>query len=257
MSRIAKKAFYDSRDNLNLRTSLARYELVQQFVSGKLVLDAGCGARRGPWLLAQTAEKVIGVDYSVKAIDYVRRHFSKVNVEYKVMDCCNLGLSDNTFDTVVSLEVIEHIQDQKKYLSEMLRVLKPGGLYIGSTPNKKPPSLRRGQIFNPNHINELTIEEYRQLLSSYFTQVDIYGQSLKVDVVGKFEQVKRFAAKMDFLGLRYLVPIKTRDWVLGRVQAKIAPFTGAVSRDDITEADFEISKFNFKNSTNLIAVCTK
>jgi len=116
---------------------------------------------------------------------------------------------------------------------------------------------RQGLIINPNHLKELTLEEYRQLLSGYFTQVDIYGQSLKVDVIGKFEQMKRFVAKMDTPGFRYLVPIRIRDWFLGRVQSKVAPLTGAISRDKVTEADFEISKQNVEKSTNLIAVCKK
>lgn len=253
----AKKVFYETKDNLYFRASLARYKFAQQYVCDKLVLDAGCGARRGAWMLAETAKKVIGVDYSPKAIEYAKRHFSKDNLEYKLMDCCALGFPDNTFEVVVSLEVIEHIKDQRKYLSEMCRVLKPGCLYIGSTPDKRPIRPRQGLIINPNHLKELTLEEYRQLLSSYFTQVNIYGQSLKVDVVGKFEQMKRFAVKMDILGLRYLVPIMLRDWFLGRAQSKVAPLTGGISRDRVSEADFEISKSNLEKSTNLIAVCTK
>ena len=261
MSYISKKVYYELKDNFSFRLALAKYEFAKRYVFDKFVLDAGCGARRGPWILAQMAKKVIGVDYSPKAIEYAKRHFPKDNLEYKVMDCCDLNFTDNTFEVVVSLEVIEHIKDQRRYLYEMHRVLKPGGLYIGSTPNKRPALPRRGQIFHHGHIKELTLEQYRQLLSSYFAQVDIYGQSLIVNVVGKFDEMKRFLAKLDILGLRYLVPIKIKDWVLGRVQAKVAPLTGAVSRDKITEADFEISKLNLElnleKCTNLIALCRK
>lgn len=252
-----KKVFYELKDNFAFRLAMANYEFAKRYVSNKLVLDAGCGARRGAWALAKTARKVVGIDYSSKAIEYARRRFSRDNIEYKVMNCCELDFPDNTFDVAVSLEVIEHIEDQRRYLSQMSRVLKPGGIYIGSTPQKRLTQLQRGQIVNPYHIKELSLQEYRQLLSSYFAAVDIYGQALKVDVVGKFEHMKRFAAKMDVLGFRYLVPIKISDWFLGRVQSKVAPLTGGVSRDKITEADFEISKSNIKKNIHLIAVCRK
>ncbi len=52
-------------------------------------------------------------------------------------DACLLPFADETFDTIYALDVIEHVTDKKTFLASILRVLKPDGLFILSTPHKK------------------------------------------------------------------------------------------------------------------------
>jgi SAM-dependent methyltransferase len=80
-----------------------------------------------------------------------------------------LPFDDEVFDCVVSFQVIEHIRNDKRFVSEVMRVLKPGGKFIVTTPNR-PMSLTR----NPWHVREYRPEELEMLLSG-FTHVKCMG----------------------------------------------------------------------------------
>ena len=114
------------------------------------------------------------------------------------------GLEDNSYDVVVSFQVIEHIKDDKKYLQEIQRVLKPGGKAIITTPNIKM-SLSR----NPWHIREYTADELKQLASSIFSKVTTRGISGNDKVMQYYEENKVSVNKMmrwDILNLQYRLP---------------------------------------------------
>jgi SAM-dependent methyltransferase len=72
------------------------------------------------------------------------------DINYVVGDGTNLPFADNTFDAVSSISVIEHVTDQKRFLIESVRVLKPGGILIIQGPNPCfPLDLHTGL---PNHF---------------------------------------------------------------------------------------------------------
>ena len=52
------------------------------------------------------------------------------------IDACKMGIPNETYDLVISSECIEHTADPKKALSELARVLKPGGTIIVTSPNR-------------------------------------------------------------------------------------------------------------------------
>src|SRR5690606_2276901 len=74
------------------------------------------------------------------------------------------GIPSDTYDSLVSFQVIEHIADDRLFLQELHRVLKPGGQAIISTPNIHF-SLSR----NPWHIREYTPEQLKSLCESIFS----------------------------------------------------------------------------------------
>jgi len=88
------------------------------------ILDLGCG--RGLYVreIEKYTDKVIGVDISEKAV--------KKAVSKKVMhgDATDLSFESDSFDKVYSLHTIEHIYDLRKFLKEVARVLKPGGIFV-------------------------------------------------------------------------------------------------------------------------------
>ena len=84
------------------------------------------------------------------------------NVEFVEAKVPPLPFADNTFDYVVSFQVIEHIPNDRAFVAEVLRVLRHGGKFIVSTPNR-PMSLTR----NPWHVREYTAEQFASLLSSF------------------------------------------------------------------------------------------
>jgi SAM-dependent methyltransferase len=80
----------------------------------------------------------------------------------------------NSFDLVVCFEAIEHIRDHEELICEVKRLLKPGGIFIVSTPNKE--IYREGEPPNPFHVKELSFGEFDGLLSRSFSNVRYFGQ---------------------------------------------------------------------------------
>jgi SAM-dependent methyltransferase len=155
---------------------MARYLLAADFVKAQVVLDAGSGAGYGTELLAaRGAKSILGIDLAEDAIAYARDQYRRTNLEYRVMDVADLRLADQTFDVVVSFEVIEHLTEQEKFVAGIARVLKADGLFLVSTPNRSV--YRQGEEPNPFHTREFTLEEFSQLLIGYFRHVRILGQS--------------------------------------------------------------------------------
>jgi len=153
---------------------IARYKFASDLAKGKTVLDIGCGTGIGLDLLAESADVVVGTDYSEETVEYARENNYKANLTFKVMDCRDLKFNDGEFDLVTSFNLIEHIHGQEKFIQEVKRVLKPNGIFICSTPNTN--------IFNPGgqyyhfHVHEFTLSELKTLLEKYFNEVQIFGQ---------------------------------------------------------------------------------
>ena len=114
------------------------------------------------------------------------------------------GLADNTFDTVVSFQVIEHIEDDALLLKEIHRVLKPGGIALLTTPNRKM-SLTR----NPWHIREYLADELEALAARYFTSTDMKGITGNEKVMAYYEQNRKAVHRLtrwDIFKLQYRIP---------------------------------------------------
>ncbi len=152
----------------------ARYRFAAGSVVSRRVLDVACGSGYGSALLADAGAKyVCGINVSPAAIEYARSRYRRPNVEYVVGDASALALSDASMDVVVSFETIEHLPVAriKPLLSELKRVLKPGGIAFISTPNGDA-SYRLGAY----HTVEFSPVEFQSLLAGRFTWVSIFGQ---------------------------------------------------------------------------------
>lgn len=152
-----------------------RYLLACEIAANKIVLDIACGEGYGAALLAQTAKQVIGVDISEMAITRAQDRYVKDNLKFKVGDCIDIPLQENSVDLVVSFETIEHITQHDQMMNEIKRVLKSEGLLMISSPDKQMYSIEPGYT-NPFHIKELTDIEFKQLLVKYFTNISCFGQ---------------------------------------------------------------------------------
>jgi len=100
-------------------------------VRNKKVLDVGCGNGNYTSLFAKNGNVVFGVD-----INDFRHKIYKDKFTYKKYNGKRLPFNNNEFDVVVSFDVIEHVEDDVLFFSEINRVLKKGGIIYVATPNR-------------------------------------------------------------------------------------------------------------------------
>jgi 2-polyprenyl-3-methyl-5-hydroxy-6-metoxy-1,4-benzoquinol methylase/uncharacterized protein YeeX (DUF496 family) len=156
---------------------LHRYLFAREICREKVVLDIASGEGYGSNLLAQTAKKVTGIDISTDAVSHARGHYRRENLQFLSGDCSRIPLKSGSVDVVVSFETIEHITAQEKFLAQVIRVLKPGGILIISSPDKHESTDRTGHL-NPFHLAELYREDFIRLLKARFRNVRPFQQRL-------------------------------------------------------------------------------
>jgi ubiquinone/menaquinone biosynthesis C-methylase UbiE len=160
---------------------LTRYRWVASLVKGMRVVDAACGSGYGSDLMIKGgAQSVDAFDIDHGAVERAREMYPHANLSFNQGDVCALPLEDDSCDAFVSLETIEHIDRDEDLLKEVVRVLKPGGIFICSTPNRdltNAGTTIRSKPFNPFHVREYSQDEFEQLLKKYFSNVSILGQT--------------------------------------------------------------------------------
>lgn len=154
-----------------------RYSAVAEYMRNKIVLDAACGTGYGSGILSQYASKVFGIDISEDAVKYANENYSQNNTTFIQANISELPFKDETFDVVVSFETIEHVitEMQDEFLKEIKRVLKPTGVLIMSTPNKKLFTDERG-LLTKFHFREFYKREFLDFLGRDFKNIKIYHQ---------------------------------------------------------------------------------
>ena len=149
-----------------------RYVFAGQYVTGKKVLDIACGTGAGTSFLRKAgAQSVWGFDIDPAAIEFAKARYR--NCEFAECEATALCLPDSSMDVVVSFETLEHLRDQERFLWECQRVLRPGGLLLCSTPNL---GISRWSASNHFHVREFHPMEFRDLLASVFSSVELFGQ---------------------------------------------------------------------------------
>ena len=153
----AERVSREASDNYVFQRSRLAYVEASRMVSGR-VLEIGTGTGYGAEIVAPSAERFTTIDKTRSE----ELGMLPANVELVEAKVPPLPFADNTFDYVVSFQVIEHIPNDRAFVAEVLRVLRHGGKFIVSTPNR-PMSLTR----NPWHVREYTAEQFASLLSSF------------------------------------------------------------------------------------------
>ncbi|MEQ8470620.1 MAG: class I SAM-dependent methyltransferase [Marinoscillum sp.] len=188
-------------DNPIHQRLLQAYYEAEPFVKGDL-LELGCGEGRGVELLTKNANSYLGLDKIEEVIASLSEKYPEHQFESGIFP--PIKLPDNSFDTVVSFQVIEHVRKDELFLSEIARILKPGGKAILSTPNIKMTLSR-----NPWHIREYTADELANLAAKYFSNVDMRGIAGNEKVMEYHERNRASVQKImkyDVLKLQYRLP---------------------------------------------------
>ena len=189
-------------DNPIHQRLLKAYYVAEDYVQGDL-LEIGCGEGRGIDLLKDKVTSYTAVDKIGEVIEQLQAKHP--DVTFYQDNIPPLGkLKDNSFDTVISFQVIEHIKNDKLFLQEIRRVLKPGGRALISTPNIKKTLTR-----NPWHIREYTADELTRLAGDVFDQVEMKGIGGNEKVMNYYEANKKSVEKItrfDIFNLQYRLP---------------------------------------------------
>lgn len=173
----AERVSTDRTDNFVFQRSMLAYVEAAKRVGGR-VLEIGTGSGYGIRTIAASANEFITIDkFRSAVVDNL-----PTNASFCKAKVPPLPFDDEVFDCVVSFQVIEHIRNDKRFVSEVMRVLKPGGRFIVTTPNR-PMSLTR----NPWHVREYRPEQLKTLLSG-FSSVECMG-------VGGNERVWQYYVK--------------------------------------------------------------
>ena len=198
----AERVSLEASDNFVYQRSRLAYVEAAKIVSGR-VLEIGTGTGYGVDIIAPNVVEFVTLDkFRSSRVDSLPS-----NVRFIGAKVPPLPFEDETFDYVVSFQVIEHIKRDRLFVEEVMRVLRPGGKFIVSTPNKSM-SLTR----NPWHVREYTAEELLGLLSKFSSveQLGVAGNERVWDYYRHNAESVRRIMRFDVLRMQWWLP----RWVL-------------------------------------------
>ena len=156
----------------------ARMRLVQAVaeVRPRRVLEVGCGwGELAEWIARETGADVVAVDLSPRMVDLARER----GVAARLADVQQLPFVDGEFDCVVAAWMLYHVPDLHRALSEVVRVLRPGGRFVAAT-NSRLHLIEVRELVGSGPSNlSFSRESGRELLAPHFAdvqQVDIDGE---------------------------------------------------------------------------------
>lgn len=212
------------------------------------ILDLGCGTGYGTADLAAALGSVFAVDRITP--DTGARH---PNAHFLRAEAGSLPLRSQSFDMVVSFQVVEHLVDPHPYLDAIAQLLSPQGVALLSTPN-----LTQSDGENPFHVKEYTSQEFQDLLTPHFEEVDMLGVAAspepKAYYDARLERIRRIV-RIDPLRLRRILP-------QALIESLFAAFAIVVRRGiqksdglpEVTLEDFPVVPAN-DECLDLMAVC--
>jgi SAM-dependent methyltransferase len=178
------KDYYENLwDRLPDELDLPDFELRSRFVLGEArgadrVLDLGCGDGSFTAALAPNVAEVVGAEVAEAAVRRARRRHPALAFELVPLDG-PLPFADGAFDLVWSTEVIEHVADTARWLSEVRRVLAPAGRLLLTTPNHGRLRLALGGIERyseplGDHLHLYSRRSLEQVLAEFgFAQIEL------------------------------------------------------------------------------------
>ena len=200
--------------------------LVAAGFSPASILDYGCGEGRYLALLAELfpAAGLAGCDISETALKLAAGH--QPHSRFVPMSNESIALPDQSFDFVISVEVLEHVQDANKAIQEISRVLKPGGILLLTTPCANKYSLEwfvnkwrggfqpsadgygRFATDEPGHLRRLNDDHFRELASRHGLAITrIYHRAHFFTTL-----VSRYESKLAMLPRSVRTQLALLDW---------------------------------------------
>jgi len=237
--------------NPTFQRHVAAYRLCAPLLPSGRVLDLGCGIGHSYRELAPRVS--VGVDLDPEVL--VDQDRETVHADMR-----RLPFGGGSFASVISVQSIEHVPDPESVLSEVRRVLEPGGRAVFVTPNRLTFGFGFGEeIIDPYHYVEYDAQQLHALCARFFSRVEVVGLHGSARygelVAAERRQLDRLLA-LDPLRLRRLVPRRARqvlyDWRLSRDRATARP--GA---PEIVPEDFRLTSDGLGDALDLVAICDR
>lgn len=229
------------------------YDVVAGMVDGEVVVDAGSGDGTGASLFAERASRVVGLDHHAGAVAEATRVHGSSHVAFEQADLAAPWPVEDA-DTVVALQVIEHIEDDDAFVRHAMAALRPGGRLLLTTPNRLLTFSD-----NPWHVREYTAEQLRSLLARH-GEVELRGV-FGNDRVTAFDERRRAEVqrwlRLDPWNLRSRLPRAVVDPLfatLSTVVRRRASAGGGPDAAPIEVSDFEVRDGDLDACLDLFAV---
>jgi SAM-dependent methyltransferase len=190
-----------SSDNPLHQRLLTPYLQAAAWLRGDL-LEVGCGEGRGIAHLLPHISSYTAIDKIKSAIEGLQKQYP--HGKFVASQLPPLPFANEQFDSVVTFQVIEHIENDLLFLQEIHRVLKPGGVVLLTTPNRKL-SLSR----NPWHVREYEAHELLALAQRVFGHAEMKGIAGNQKVMAYHEENRQSVQrimKWDVLNLQHRLP---------------------------------------------------
>lgn len=246
------------------------YDEAISMVKGAEVLDLGCNVGYGAALLRPHCARVIAVDVNEAALAEARKRYGDRDIAFRAVDGRRLPFADESFDVVVSFQVIEHVPDPDQFLGEIRRVLRRGGRAVLTTPNAAVRLEPGKKPWNPFHVQEFTAHGLRELLSRHFDETTILGM-YGTDAVQRIELARVTRARQaewvrpDELNqsmgdrlrssLRRAMPGALLRFIR-RTRAAMRSGNGTPSLPDYTIAELSYRREGLDGALDFMAICT-
>jgi len=179
--RLSKHWSYNLRnDPKRLPFVLARYKFAASLGSRRRsVLELGCSEGVGAMILADQATRYLGVDLDPGAIARANQNWADHKIAFHLDDflCSDLG----SFDTVVSLDVVEHVEAEvdHRFFEAIARHVEPKGMAIVGTPNITSAPYA-SPLSQAGHVNMFSAERLAERMREHFVNVFSFGMNDEV-----------------------------------------------------------------------------
>ncbi|MFN3975396.1 MAG: class I SAM-dependent methyltransferase [Dehalococcoidia bacterium] len=208
-----------------LAMAVTRYALAARHAQGKEVLEVACGPGMGLGMLAKTAKRVVGGDYTRGLLRHAQRHYQG-RVPLVQLDAHALPFRDASFDLVLLYEAIYYLEHPEAFLQEARRVLRPGGMLLICSANKERP----GFVPSSLAVRYYSASELLPLLAQQGFACEVFGAfpATASKREGMVNLLRRVAATLN------LIPgtLKAREALKRLFYGRLVPLPQEVSEGD-------------------------